>query len=506
MVSAEYFSGTLQQNISAEHLNRTLQQINTSNTRPRKAGRWPMAYRMQMADFMRVANIAQKSKTAQKANTTQVPSRAQKHPACTGITALAFALTLSLSAISACSMNTPFSQPHKEEAIADTNNAKAAQLYNKVLENISNYSFDENQGGQSVKDNSDASASTSKDTQRADANDPTNDYTYALVRMSKSDVPQLLVSRPASKEEKNLRVVRIFTPNSDFTDVLSPNETLVYGATHTGKLIANISYEPAENSIVHTTLSPKTNKSNNSKLKPAAKSNVDEIALATSADGTVALAHKNMGEGSYDQVGTDRIRKVNFMPIINRKLLDELAHTNDGEYAAHTENTGSPSAEDADAAGAADTKSGNKDAAPTDEERLKAQVNAEKSNGRTVLAGTIRYMINRDIAKIQVKPDSGCSYPKEMMNKKQVILILDKSSKILATNGDGMGSRVDTANMVRLPDNMIQYADQHVIASFPQQDISWPSEAAIPYGEPYYCRGTNSAPVKILVQTPADSK
>ena len=186
MVSAEYFSGTLQQDISAGRLNRTLQQINTSNTRPGKAGRWPMAYRVQMADFMRVANIAQKSKTAQKANTTQVPSRAQKHPSCTGIAALSLALTLSLSGISACSMNTPFSQPHKEEAIADTNNAKAAQLYNKVLDNISNYSFDENQGGQSVKDNSDASASTSKDAQHADANDPTNDYTYALVRMSLS--------------------------------------------------------------------------------------------------------------------------------------------------------------------------------------------------------------------------------------------------------------------------------------------------------------------------------
>lgn len=320
------------------------------------------------------------------------------------------------------------SDVEEKEALSE-NNIRLSSLYNKVLDNIDAYAFIE------------------------DIQEAKIDYSYALVNMNDSDLPQLLV---AQKVEKGLDYIKVFYSNDDFTKELTSDEVLPLGVASAGGFRGALMQNENLDGLAYITFVSGTG--------AAAK---EEVTVSLEKD-KLTIERNIAWEGLINELPDSNSSEIEFIDINDRKKLDDLASIKDGEF------------KETMAKRIDELKKLEEAESVEENSTINEQVQKEIDQGKIVVSGTVKIFTNEEMVAYQnqnpqIFPDMGEIY---------VILLLDDYADInvqLAADPDYMTRSV---NMIKLPDDMTDYAGQRITISFTPDDGYWQSDASLPVGAP----------------------
>ena len=318
----------------------------------------------------------------------------------------------------------------EEKEDLSENNIRLSSLYNKVLDNIDAYTFIE-------------------DIQEANI-----DYSYALVNMNDSDIPQLIVAQ--NNNEYGLSYIKVFHSNDNFTKALTSDEVIQIGVASAGGFRGFLAQNEDLNGLDYITVSSGTGEG----FK-------EEIIASVDKDNLI-LQRDTVWEGSINELSNANTSDIDFIDIVDRNKLDDLASIKDGEYKKTI-------AKKID-----EIKSLEKAENEEENSNMKDQAQEENDNGRMVVSGTVKVFTNDEMVSYQnqnpqIFPDMGESY---------VILLLDNYEDINMISSSDPYYITNSVNIIKLPDDMADYVDQRITVSFGPDDGYWPSDASLPVGAP----------------------
>lgn len=318
----------------------------------------------------------------------------------------------------------------EEKENLSENNIRLSSLYNKVLDNIDAYTFVE------------------------DIQEANMDYSYALVNMNDSDIPQLIVAQ--NNNEYGLSYIKVFHPNDNFTKALTSDEVIQIGVASAGGFRGFLAQNKDLNGLDYITVSSGTSQG----FK-------EEIIASVDKDNLI-LQRDTLWEGLISELPNANTSDVNFIDINDRSKLQDLASIKDGEYKKTI-------------AKKIDEVKNLKEAENEEENsNMKDQAQEEINNGRMVVSGTVKIFTHDEMVSYQnqnpqIFPDMGESY---------VILLLDDYADINMISSSDPYYITDSVNIIKLPDDMADYVDQRITVSFGPDDGYWPSDASLPVGAP----------------------
>ncbi|WP_282929895.1 hypothetical protein [Anaerococcus sp. Marseille-Q7828] len=320
------------------------------------------------------------------------------------------------------------SDVEEKEALSE-NNIRLSSLYNKVLDNIDTYTFLE------------------------ESDQIYTEYSYALVNMNDSDLPQLLV---AQKVEQGLDYIKVFYSNDDFTKELTSDEVLPLGVASAGGFRGALVQNENLDGLAYITFVSGTG--------AAAK---EEVTVSLEKD-KLTIERNIAWEGLINELPDSNSSEIEFIDINDRKKLDDLASIKDGEF------------KETMAKRIDELKKLEEAESVEENSTINEQVQKEIDQGKMVVSGTVKIFTHDEMVSYQnqnpqIFPDMGEIY---------VILLLDDYADInvqLAADPDYMTRSV---NMIKLPDDMADYAGQRITISFTPDDGYWQSDASLPVGAP----------------------
>lgn len=108
----------------------------------------------------------------------------------------------------------------------------------------------------------------------------------------------------------------------------------------------------------------------------------------------------------------------------------------------------------------------------------------ETANGRIVLKGRIDTFSYEKVIELQGEPDPNAAWADHSRTYR--LIVLDSPQRIVAKNGDGMGSREGTAQMILIDRAQISksYDGKTVTFSINPEKTWWPSDTRLPLGAP----------------------
>lgn len=318
----------------------------------------------------------------------------------------------------------------EEKEDLSENNIRLSSLYNKVLDNIDAYTFIE-------------------DIQEANI-----DYSYALVNMNDSDIPQLIVAQ--NNNEYGLSYIKVFHSNDNFTKALTSDEVIQIGVASAGGFRGFLAQNEDLNGLDYITVSSGTGEG----FK-------EEIIASVDKDNLI-LQRDTVWEGSINELSNANTSDIDFIDIVDRNKLDDLASIKDGEY----KKTIAKKIDEIKSLEEAENEEENSN--------MKDQAQEENDNGRMVVSGTVKVFTNDEMVSYQnqnpqIFPDMGESY---------VILLLDNYEDINMISSSDPYYITNSVNIIKLPDDMADYVDQRITVSFGPDDGYWPSDASLPVGAP----------------------
>ena len=318
----------------------------------------------------------------------------------------------------------------KEEKNPSECNEKLAKLYNKVLDEIDSYEFQDLEDGKYT-------------------------YSYALVKTDESDYPQLLASQDT---EYGLSYLKLFVANDDFTDVLydDDDDLISVGVASAGGFRGFIGQNSDYDALIYTTFMSGTGVGQEEKITTAVE------------DETLKLEREVIWEGRIDTKAQDDTSEIEFIEIEDRDKIYDLAKISDGEYVKSLEE---------------DMEEENKEVQALNQkegESLESKIQAEQNLGNMVATGNVRVFSHAELLDYQqvnpkAVPDTGISY---------AILLLDSPMDVTVRSGAGDGEITRNVDMIGLPEDMMNYDGQHITISFGTDDGYWQSDASLPMMAP----------------------
>lgn len=318
----------------------------------------------------------------------------------------------------------------EEKEDLSENNIRLSSLYNKVLDNIDAYTFIE-------------------DIQEANI-----DYSYALVNMNDSDIPQLIVAQ--NNNEYGLSYIKVFHSNDNFTKALTSDEVIQIGVASAGGFRGSLTQNENLNGLDYITFSSGTSQG----FK-------EEIVASVDKD-NLLLQRDLVWEGLISELPNANTSDVDFIDINDRSKLQDLASIKDGEYKKTI------------AKKIYEVKNLKEAESEEENSNMKDQAQEEIDNGRMVVSGTVKVFTNDEMVSYQnqnpqIFPDMGESY---------VILLLDDYADINMKLSSDPDYITNSVNIIKLPDDMADYVDQRITVSFGPDDGYWQSDASLPVGAP----------------------
>lgn len=306
------------------------------------------------------------------------------------------------------------------------NNKKIADIYTKVLDNIDTYSFVEYGEEGSVT------------------------YSYDLVNTNSSDIPQLVV---AQNTDYGLANIKIFSANNDFTKEITSDETYPIGFASAGGFRADITQSENRDALLYTSISAGTGVATKEKITTSIE------------DDNLELQSEDIWEGLIDSMAEDNSIKINFTDIADRKKIENLANTIDGEF---TNSIGTTN----DAKANENNKS--------EDKSLESKVQAERNAGKMIVSGLVRVFSHKELVEYQnvssgIFPDYGETY---------VLLLLEDYEDINMQSGGGPGHFTRKVKTIVLPANLASYDNKHITISFTADDGIWPSDSTLTMDAP----------------------
>lgn len=317
----------------------------------------------------------------------------------------------------------------EEKEDLSENNIRLSSLYNKVLDNIDAYTFIE-------------------DIQEANI-----DYSYALVNMNDSDLPQLLV---AQRVEQGLDYIKVFYSDDVFTKELTSDEALPVGVASAGGFRGSLTQNEALNALTYITFSSGTSEGGKEEIK------------ASVEEDNLILKRDIVWEGIINELPDDNTSEIDFVDIDDRNKLDDLASIKDGEF------------KETMAKRIDELKKLEEAESVEENSTINDQIQEEIDNGKMVVSGTVKIFTHDEMVSYQnqnpqIFPDMGESY---------VILLLDDFEDINMHLSADPEYETYSVNMIKLPDDMADYVDQRITVSFGPDDGYWQSDASLPVGAP----------------------
>lgn len=318
----------------------------------------------------------------------------------------------------------------KEEKNPSEFNEKLAKLYNKVLDEIDSYEFQDLEEGKYT-------------------------YSYALVMTDESDYPQLLVSQDT---EYGLSYLKLFKVNDEFTELLHDDELISIGVASAGGFRGFIAQNTDYDALIYTTFMSGTGEGQEEKITTAVE------------DDTLKLEREVIWEGRIDTKAQDDSKEIEFYEIEDRDKLYDLAKISDGEYVKSLEEEKYGEEENKEVQGSSQ-KNG---------ESLESKIQAEQNLGNMIATGSVRVFSHAELLDYQqvnpkAIPDTGRYY---------AILLLDSPMDVTVQSGAGDGPFTRNVDMIGLPEDMMNYDGQYITISFGINDGYWQSDASLPMMAP----------------------
>lgn len=322
----------------------------------------------------------------------------------------------------------------KEEENPSEFNEKLAKLYNKVLDEIDSYEFQDLEEGKYT-------------------------YSYSLVNTDDTGFPKLLV---AQDTEYGLSYLKLFSANEDYTDVLYDDELISIGVASAGGFRGFIGQNADYDALIYTTFMSGTGEGQEEKITTAVE------------DEALKLEREVIWEGRIDTKTEDDTSEIGFIEIEDRDKIYDLAKISDGEYVKFLEEENDEKEE---------ISEGNEEvqaAGQKEGESLESKIQAEQNLGNMIATGSVRVFSHAELLDYQqvnpkAIPDTGRYY---------AILLLDSPMDVTVQSGAGDGPFTRNVDMIGLPEDMMNYDGKYITISFGINDGYWQSDASLPMMAP----------------------
>lgn len=313
----------------------------------------------------------------------------------------------------------------KEETDKSEDYKKAGLLYNKILDNIDSYEFNDLGEDQEVT------------------------YTYDLVYTKSSDIPDLLI---AQNTEYGLSYLKLFSLKDDLTKEISTDEIITIGIASAGDFRGVISQNADFTSLLYTTF-----------LSGTGEGKEEEITTYIKDD-SLKINRDILWEGNISDKAKDEAHMIYFSDIDDREKIESLASNKNEDFRKVLSEI--KKKEEAD---------NNEDSA-IKEEDIQSSSQEQVDSDQTVVSGVVRVfnhdqMIEYQDINPELLPDMGEIY---------VVLFADEAVDITLLTGAGDGYHTNTSDMISLPTDMDIYQDQHITISFGPDDGHWQSDFSLP--------------------------
>lgn len=318
------------------------------------------------------------------------------------------------------------SKDKKEETDKSEDYKKACILYNKILDNIDSYEFNDL------------------------IEDEELTYTYDLVYTKSSDIPDLIVAQ--NSEFYGLSYLKIFSYKDDFAKEIYTDEIIDIGVASAGGFRGVISQNADFTSLLYTTF-----------LSGTGEGKEEEITTYVEDD-LLKLNRDIIWEGNISDKSKDEAHNIYFSDIDDREKIESLASNKNEDFRKVLLEI--KKKEEADS---------NKDSI-IQEEDTQSVSQEQVDSDQTVVSGVVRVFTHDEMMEYQdvspeLLPDMGEIY---------VVLFADEAVDITLLTGGGDGYHTNASDMISLPTDMDIYQDQHITISFGPDDGHWQSDFSLP--------------------------
>lgn len=319
----------------------------------------------------------------------------------------------------------------KEETDKSEDYKKAGLLYNKILDNIDSYEFNDL------------------------IEDEELTYTYDLVYTKSSDIPDLIVSQNIVAQNSvyyGLSYLKIFSYKDDFAKEIYTDEIIDIGVASAGGFRGVISQNADFTSLLYTTF-----------LSGTGEGREEEITTYIEDD-LLKLNRDILWEGNISNKSNDEAHKIYFSDIDDREKIENLASNKNEDFRKVLSEI--KKKEEAD---------NNEDSIIKEED--KQSVSQEQvDSDQTVVSGVVRVFTHDEMIEYQdvnpeLFPDMGEIY---------VVLFADEAVDITLLTGGGDGYHTNASDMISLPTDMDIYQDQYITISFGPDNGHWQSDFSLP--------------------------
>ena len=294
---------------------------------------------------------------------------------------------------------------------------------------------------------------------------------YALDTMGEEGVPHLLLQATGlGQGREGDGVLRVMSVRADSDEVDVLDSDFFVGVADAGGDRGSVGRSSLGKGLIHTYFSLRA----------------DELTVTRITAGPDGFTQEELCDGQVVQVSClpegETSELIAWTDVSDTTLLDELeAGTWDPTLPAAGSEA---SAQDTADPGTADQ------GAPLGEigGLTKEQSAVTSPNGDPVYTGTVRVTDYDGVLALQGQPDPNPGAAQSSPGP-YALLVLDQPQEVQALNGDGSGSRPGTASMVLLGSGeqasvWSQYDGQRISVSHPASQVAWPSDTALPLGEP----------------------
>lgn len=314
----------------------------------------------------------------------------------------------------------------KEETDKSEDYKKSGLLYNKILDDIDSYEFNDLGEDQEVT------------------------YTYDLVYTKSSDIPDLLVAQ--NTEYYGLSYLKIFSHKDDFSKEIYTDEIIDIGVASAGGFRGVISQNADFTSLLYTTF-----------LSGTGEGREEEITTYIKDD-SLKINRDILWEGNISDKAKDEAHMIYFSDIDDREKIESLASNKNEDFRKVLSEI--KKKEEAD----------NNEDSIVKEEDTQSTSQEQVDSDQTVVSGVVRVFNHDQMVEYQdinpeLLPDMGEIY---------VVLFTDEAVDITLLTGAGDGYHTNTIDMISLPTDMDIYQDQHITISFGPDDGHWQSDFSLP--------------------------
>lgn len=314
----------------------------------------------------------------------------------------------------------------KEETDKSEDYKKSGLLYNKILDDIDSYEFNDLGEDQEVT------------------------YTYDLVYTKSSDIPDLLVAQ--NTEYYGLSYLKIFSHKDDFSKEIYTDEIIDIGVASAGGFRGVISQNADFTSLLYTTF-----------LSGTGEGREEEITTYIKDD-SLKINRDILWEGNISDKAKDEAHMIYFSDIDDREKIESLASNKNEDFRKVLSEI--KKKEEAD----------NNEDSIVKEEDTQSTSQEQVDSDQTVVSGVVRVFNHDQMVEYQdinpeSLPDMGESY---------VVLIADKAVDVTLPSGGGGGYFTKSVDIISLPPDMDIYQDQHITISFGPDDGHWQSDFSLP--------------------------